>query len=84
MTDLDILVIEGIKGYWAENANAPTLRELMIRIKQPSFKNVHASLTRLRAAGIVHWNERRSRTLRVVTDASAEQFASVAKDDAGA
>ncbi len=49
-----------------QNGYPPSLRQLMIFTSTPSFKNLHASLLRLKNEGFVTWQEGKNRTLRLI------------------
>lgn len=63
----DAMLAEFIAGYVDEHTYAPTYREIAAQF-DIALQTVVVSLDRLRAAGIVTWEEGRTRTLRIVKD----------------
>lgn len=66
MTEFDSKVSRALAAFIEERQYSPTVRELMTEVGSSSFKGMHASLVRLRDAGIITWREGTNRTLRVV------------------
>lgn len=71
LTEAQEIVLDFIRDFTADNGFAPTVREVTEALEWKSPSVAHDLLLRLKARGLVTWQERSPRTLRVLEGGSS-------------